>query len=341
VGQEQLRIHLGGRHAGRGQLLAGRGQQLPGRLHRSTLRRARTIRPAPSTGDRGRIEPHLHTVGMQDCFYQLLDEATPGFDRMTARVRSTDHTTGPWAAGLQHAGPPSALLTRAVRRLGGLPVRALPARLSFDILSPVPVADLVVTARTLRPGRKVALAEATLATADAPGRPVMALRAWLVRQLDQDSPARASIPVTPTSSPPAWSDTWRPMPRPEGWHPGYLDAVAWQWVEGSFEAPGPAAVWTRLGVDLVEGEDPDPVERLVAVADSASGISSVASPADLVFVNTDLTLHLSREPVGGEIWMRAQSTVDGAGIGRTTGELGDRGGAVAHSAQCLFVEPRA
>ena len=48
----------------------------------------------------------------------------------------------------------------------------------------------------------------------------------------------------------------------------------------------------------------------------------------------------TREPVGDEIWMRAQTTLDAAGIGRTTGDLGDHGGAVARSAQCLFVEPR-
>jgi hypothetical protein len=278
---------------------------------------------------------------MPDCFYQLLEESPTGLDSGSARVRSTQHTTGPWAAGLQHAGPPSALLTRAVRRLGGLPPTALPARLSFDIHSPVPVADLVLSARTVRPGRRVALAEATLAGADAPDQPLMTLRAWFVRQLDQGSPAAASIPVTPGVAPPTAPEALDPAPRPKGWLPGYLDAIHWLWAQGSLEAPGPAAVWTRLGVALVEGEEPDAIERLVAVADAASGISAVASPADLVFVNTDLTLHLTREPVGEEIWIRAESILDAAGIGRTTGDLGDRSGAVAHSAQCLFVEPRA
>ncbi len=277
---------------------------------------------------------------MTEAFYELVEQNDPVRGELSARVRSTVHTTGPWAAGLQHAGPPSALLTRAVRRLGGLPAGALPARLTFDILSPVPVADLVVTARTLRPGRRVALTESSLACADAPDRPLMTLRAWFVRQLGEDSPVRAGIPATPDTAPPSAPESLQPMPRPDGWHPGYLDAIHWLWAEGSFEAPGPAAVWTMLGVDLVEGEETHPIERLVAVADSASGISAVANPGALVFVNTDLTLHLTREPVGDDIWMRAQTTVDAAGIGRTIGELGDRGGAVAHSAQCLFVEPR-
>jgi hypothetical protein len=274
---------------------------------------------------------------MDSSFYRLLDESEPGSSSLTSRVHSSTRTTGPWAPGLQHAGPPAALLTRALRRLGGLPDRALPARLTFDILAPVPVAELVLTARVLRPGRRIALAEATLATADQPEQPVMTARAWLLRQLEHPM---ADLPPTPASPAPEWHEDVEPMVRPAGWNAGYLDAVAWRWVAGSFEAPGPASVWTHLTVGLVEGEDPDPIDRLVAVADSASGISAVASPAELLFVNTDLTLHLTREPVGEEIWLAAATTLDPTGIGRTVGELGDRRGGVARSGQTLFVEPR-
>ena len=274
---------------------------------------------------------------MTDAFYRVIEESAAGGESLTARVHATEHTNGPWAAGLQHAGPPCALLTRAVRRLGGLPPHGLPARMSFDILAPIPVAELVVTARTLRPGRRVALAEATLATAVDPDRHVMALRAWFLRQAQ---PPLETLPETPVTPAPSWGGDLTTMARPAGWHPGYLDAIHWVWVEGSIEAPGPAAVWTRLGVALVDGEEPDPIERLVAVADSASGISAVANPRDLVFVNTDLTLHLTREPAGEEIWMRAHTTLDVAGIGCAIGELGDHASVMARSAQCLFVEPR-
>lgn len=282
-------------------------------------------------------QARLGDVGM--AFYELLEESEPGSPSMQARFRSTEHTTGPWSAGLQHAGPPSALLTRAVRRLGGLPPDPLPARLSFDILAPVPVADLVVSARTLRAGRRVALAEASLAPADSPDRPVMSLRAWLLRQAAPEE-LGGSLPDTAGMMARAPAERGEPMPRPAGWHPGYLDAIDWRWVEGSLEAPGPAAVWTRLRGSLLAGEDPDPVERLVAVADSASGISAVASPRLLLFVNTDLTLHLTRAPVGDAIWMRARTTLDSIGVGRTNAELGDPGGQVASSAQTLFVAPR-
>ena len=255
---------------------------------------------------------------MTEAFYQRLD---------ATRVRSTPHTNGPWQEGLQHAGPPAALLLRAVRELPGLP-----ARLSYDIFAPVPVADLLVTSEILRPGRKVALVQASLAAADAPERPLMRLTAWLLRQ------AKDVVAATPVAQAPAAPGS--PMARAAGWHAGYLDAIAWSWVDGAFEQPGPATVWTQLLVDLVEGEPTDPLDHLAIVADSASGISAVASPRDLLFVNTDLTLHLTRMPTGEAIWLRAQSALDPAGVGRANGELGDGDGLVATSAQCLFVDKR-
>lgn len=261
---------------------------------------------------------------MREAFYEMLEDG---------RVRSTAHTNGPWESGLQHAGPPAALLTRAVRRLPGAPPNALPARLAFDIHRPVPVADLLVSAAFIRTGRRIALAQATLAAADAPDAPLMTLNAWLLRMAEFPQ-----MPVTATSAPP--TPTGPPMERPAGWHTGYLDAIEWRWVDGAFEAPGPATGWTTMRVDLIQGESIDPLSHLVAVSDSASGISAVASPRELLFVNTDLSVHLTRVPVGEAIWMRAHSTLDPCGVGRANGELGDAAGVVATSAQCLFVQPR-
>jgi hypothetical protein len=66
----------------------------------------------------------------------------------------------------------------------------------------------------------------------------------------------------------------------------------------------------------------------------------VANPATLLFVNTDLTLHLQREPQGERIWMTATTWLDPAGTGTTASVLGDADGAVAHGGQALFVEAR-
>src|SRR4030095_2487003 len=77
------------------------------------------------------------------------------------RFRATELTRGPWDPGLQHAGPPAALLGRAVERHGkrrGWQV----ARLPWDIARPLPIAELRVTTRLLRGGRSLELVEAAL-----------------------------------------------------------------------------------------------------------------------------------------------------------------------------------
>jgi hypothetical protein len=67
------------------------------------------------------------------------------------RFRSTEHTRGPWDAAAQHAGPPAALLGRAVESVARPDVRV--ARLTFDIARPVPLGVLEVTTSVVREGR--------------------------------------------------------------------------------------------------------------------------------------------------------------------------------------------
>ena len=100
------------------------------------------------------------------------------------RFRATELTQGPWEVGLQHAGPPAALLGRAVEGhsdRAGLQV----ARVTFEILRAVPIAELEVTTRPLRGGRSVELVEASLLAA---GAEVMRATALRVRTADLDLP---------------------------------------------------------------------------------------------------------------------------------------------------------
>jgi Thioesterase-like superfamily len=101
------------------------------------------------------------------------------------RFRATELTRGPWDPGLQHAGPPAALLGRAVERHGersGLQV----ARITVDIVRPLPIAELQVTTRLLRGGRSVELVEATLRAGEAE---VMRATALRIRTAELDLPA--------------------------------------------------------------------------------------------------------------------------------------------------------
>ena len=52
---------------------------------------------------------------------------------------------------------------------------------------------------------------------------------------------------------------------------------------------------------LVAGEQPSPLERMLVMADAASGISHVVDWKTWVFINVELGIHLERQPEGE--WM--------------------------------------
>src|SRR5204862_3417808 len=62
------------------------------------------------------------------------------------RFRATTHTSGPWDPRFQHAGPPAALLGRALERCAPRDGFVF-ARFTYEILRPVPVAEGVVRFR--------------------------------------------------------------------------------------------------------------------------------------------------------------------------------------------------
>ena len=248
--------------------------------------------------------------------------------------RPTGLTRGPWNPEYQHAGPPAALLAHVAERAGSIrPAQA--ARLSFDILRPVPIVPLTVRTRMLKPGRRVELVEAELAAAGGE-EPLMRATVWRIRAEAVEAPA-----VEPERGPP---------PGPEHGHEGsfgfwpdevsYHRALDWRFVDGAFDAPGPATVWTRMRVPLVLGEEPTPLERLLVMADAASGVSSVLDWDEWTFVNVDLGVHLSRPPAGEWMAMAAETRVGGEGAAICRSELFDASGLVGLSTQSLLVAPR-
>ncbi len=240
-------------------------------------------------------------------------------------------TAGPWGPDSQHGGPPAALLTRAVEQLDTGAERVL-GRITMDLLGPVPVAPLQVEASVVRPGRNVELCEATLIDVER-ARPVARAAAWRF-------PVGAAGPRT-TSEP--LSHTHRDghhHERPRSWSGGYLDAVDWRWVKGAVEEPGPGVVWMRPTVTLVDGEQMSPVQRLMACVDSASGVSAELDPGQWGFLNTELTVHVLRPPVGEWLCLEAETTLGSGSVGVASSSVYDERGLVARSAQALLVSRR-
>src|ERR1700745_3084816 len=82
-----------------------------------------------------------------------------------ANVLTSAFAGEPWDPKLQHGAAPSSLICWAVERLPS-PVPMRVARLTVDLMRPVPVAPLTIVVETLREGRKIQLVSVRLLAKD-------------------------------------------------------------------------------------------------------------------------------------------------------------------------------
>lgn len=247
----------------------------------------------------------------------------------TDEFDSTAATASPWDETMQHGGPPAALLARAVERVRPDQDMAI-ARLTADMLGPIPQGRIRTEATIVRPGKRIEMVEAKLW---ANGTLAVTATAWRIRRSPgstQEQASRIPVPALPGEQP----QRYFPRASPD-W--GYGRAIEWRFVHGGYREPGPASVWTRLRIPLVLGEETAPVQHLAVVADSANGISGEMSPIEWAFIPPTVTLTLGREPAGEWINLSARSHIADSGTGFTQGELFDRAGLVGSVEQPLLV----
>lgn len=246
------------------------------------------------------------------------------------RFHSTEHTAGPWTPDAQHLGPASALLVRALEGVPASTPSAI-ARVTVEILGPVPITELTVSAAVERPGRSVELLSGEIS---AGGRAVVRAKAW--RMVRSDTTTVAGGGGDPLAPP----EQGRPITRPDSWSPGYLDVMEWRSLRGSFEEPGPATVWVRQQVELVAGETPTGLQRLFTAADSGSGISNRLEPTEWWFINSELTVHVFRHPDGEWVGLDSHTVIGPHGVGTALSTVHDQHGPLGTCTQALLVRPR-
>jgi acyl-coenzyme A thioesterase PaaI-like protein len=250
------------------------------------------------------------------------------------RFAPTSATAGPWSASAQHGGPPAALLGRALEAIDEGSPRTI-GRFTMDLLGPIALDPLQVTSSVLRPGRTVSMRQAELS--DESGRVLARAQGWAFPSVEPGGGPADGTDVRLEHGP----DEGHHEDPPPSWHRGYLDAVEWSWVEGAVTQAGSAVVWMRPLLPLVGGEEPTPLQRLLTCVDSASGASAALDPAEWNFLNTELTVHVVRPPVGEWVCLKARTTLGGGAVGMAASEVYDERGLVARSAQALLVTPRA
>jgi hypothetical protein len=251
------------------------------------------------------------------------------------------HARGPWDPDALHGGAPAALLAEQVARAGGADADAMVvSRLTYEFLGPVPLAPLTVTAEVVRPGRRFQIVEAEARGED--GRPLLRARAVRLRRATVALPDGAGDPRPPRAEPPERARR-SPFPAapgedPRGFHRTGMDI---RFAGGTSFAAGPALAWFRVALPLVAGEgEPSPVARVAAAADFGNGVSRVLEFDEYLFVNTDLTVHLHREPAGEWVLLDAVTRAEPEGRGLAWSVLHDERGPLGVAAQTLFVDRR-
>ena len=215
----------------------------------------------------------------------------------------TDLARGPWNPEALHGGPVAALLARAVEPLLA-PLQ--PARLTIELLRPVPVAPLQVSATVTRDGRSVRVVQASVVH---DGVTVASATALGIRTKPLE------VPTQPSDGPLGPSHGVERDRSAEEYDAFHNFGVEHRFVDGLLGIPGPATDWIRLRFPVVLGETASPLQRVAAAADFGNGISGLGEMQQLLFINPDLTIHLHRLPVGEWICLDAHSRYEDNGIG--------------------------
>ena len=188
------------------------------------------------------------------------------------RFLPTEFSRGPWSPDALHGGPVAALVTGAAE--GHEVDRSNPmqvARLTLELLRPVPLEPLSLSLRTARRGRKVQLIEVGISAGVREVARALVLRA---RQSPLELPPLPNDGSTATGGAvpvPGPQDARRQEPD-HLWTAFHNSAMDLRYVAGGWLSSGPATVWFRLTCPVVDGWPVTPAMRAAAAADFGNGI---------------------------------------------------------------------
>jgi hypothetical protein len=240
--------------------------------------------------------------------------------------------SGPWSDDLQHGGAPSALIVWVAERIPTREPMHI-ARLTVDLLRPVPIAPLEIKSEVVREGRKIQLCSIRLL---AGGTEVVRGSVLKVRAAEVSLPASVVHEAIDLPGP----DVGTEPPAFLRQRNAFVSGLSLRFVRGTFGSPGPGAAWFRAHRPIVQGEASSPAMRAAVTADFCNGVSSLLDFREWTFINADVTMSLARQPIGEWILLDAQTWLGEHGAGIAFARLGDERGYFGRSVQTLVVEKR-
>jgi Acyl-CoA thioesterase C-terminal domain len=122
---------------------------------------------------------------------------------------------------------------------------------------------------------------------------------------------------------------------------GYHRGIEARFVEGSWREPGSAAAWLRMRVPLLPNEEPSPLVRVLATADSGNGVGGVLDTSAWTFINPETPVHLHTYPGGEWVGLESSGVAEPSGVGLVRTTIHEPAvGLVGAAAQSLLVAKR-
>jgi Thioesterase-like superfamily len=246
------------------------------------------------------------------------------------RVVTSPDAAGPWDARMQHGSAPAALVVWVAEAIPAPePMRI--ARVTIDLMRPVPVAPLTIETEILREGRKIQLCAVRLLS-----EKVLVVGATILKIKRQALKLPSDVADLPVELP--GPDQAR-VEQADFSSP-FVSGISLRAARGRFGAPGPGAIWYRVDRPLVEGSKLSQAVRAVVAADFCNGTSAVLDFRHWTFINADLTVSFTREPLGDWILLDAESWIGPDGRGLAMARLADEHGYFGRAVQSLVIEKR-
>jgi Thioesterase-like superfamily len=206
------------------------------------------------------------------------------------------------------------------------------ARVTIDLMRPVPLTPLTLRTEVKREGRKIQLCAVELLADD-----VVVAAASVLKIKTQVLALPPDIADRPVELP--GPDQSRPEPADFSTSP-FVRGMSLRAARGRFGVPGPGAIWYRVEWPLIEGFSVSQAMRAVVAADFCNGTAPSLDFRQWTFINADLTVNMAREPVGEWILLDGCSSIGSDGAGLAMARLADERGTFGRAVQSLVIEKR-
>lgn len=247
------------------------------------------------------------------------------------RVVTSPDAAGPWDPRMQHGSAPAALVVWAAEAMP-TQVSMQIARVTVELMRPVPVAPLTIETEVLREGRKIQLCGIKL-RADG----VVVVGATVLKIKTQVLVLPPEVGDLPVELP--GPDQSMVEPADNAGSP-FTKCVSMRAARGRFGMVGAASIWFRVDQPLIAGSPVSQAMRAVVAADFSNGTASALDFSEWTFINADLTVNLARQPVGDWILVDGECWIGPDGAGLAMSQLADQHGYFGRAVQSLVIEKR-